>query len=222
MLNDSQKKEIALNLRDYVDTYASQAKAAASLKDVSEATIIQMLANRLKDISDSMFINISKQIGWASKHIALVETQDVRTMIEFFEIAREEGANFGIIGDPGSSKTFTAAWYAKANRKSAVYHIKCSDYWNKRIFLGEILSKMGITNTGYNVGEMMNAIVSNLRRQYQPVLIIDEIDKVSDNVLYFYITLYNELIGLCGIVILGTDYLRKRIERGVTAQHQRF
>jgi len=222
MITEIQKKEIFISLQNYIAGFNSQAKAAASLKEVSEATCIQILGNRWKEISDNMWMNVGKQIGWNTKQITLVETQDVRTLIEFFEIAREEGANFGITGISGSGKTFTAAWYANANRKNAVYHIACAEYWSKKMFLSEILSKMGITNTGFNVGEMMNAIVTNLRKQYQPLLIIDEIDKVSDNVLYFYITLYNELKGLCGIVMLGTDYLSKRIDKGVAKNTKGF
>lgn len=222
MITDNQKSEITLLLQKHVAGFSSQAKAFAALKDMSEATGIQMLNIKWKDISEQMWINVGKQIGWNTRQVSLVETQDVRTLVEFFTIAREEGANFGITGAPGSGKTFTAEWYAGINRKQPVYHIACSEYWNKKNFLGEILNKMGVTNTGYNVGEMMNAIVTNLRRQYQPLLIIDEIDKVSDNVLYFYITLYNELKGMCGIVMLGTDYLSKRINRGVLRNTKGF
>ncbi|MGN6601205.1 MAG: AAA family ATPase [Ginsengibacter sp.] len=222
MITEQQKKEIGIQLLNYVDGYTSQSKAFASLSNVSEATGIQILKGNWKDISDAMWINVGKQIGWNTKQVALVETQDVRTMVEYFSIAREEGANFAIIGAPGSGKTFTAQWYANQNRKQSVYHIACSEYWNKKQFLGEILYQMGVTNTGYNVGEMMGAIVSNLRRKFQPLLIIDEIDKVSDNVFYFYITLYNELKGLCGIVMMGTDYLSKRINRGVLRNTKGF
>jgi DNA transposition AAA+ family ATPase len=222
MITEIQKKEIATCLAEYVSKYQSQAKAANDLKDVSEATVIQMLNNKWKDISNQMWVNVGKQVGWNVKHIEIVETQDVRTMVEFFTIAREEGANFGITGSQGSGKTFTGQWYANINKKEPVYHVSCCEYWNKKMFLGEILAQMGINNTGYNVGEMMGAIVSNLRRQHEPLLIFDEIDKVSDNVLYFYITLYNELKGLCGIVMLGTDYLSKRIERGVARNTKGF
>jgi DNA transposition AAA+ family ATPase len=222
MITETQKREIADHLQKFVLSCKSQAAAASQLKNVSDATLSQINAGKWKDISDQMWLNIGKQIGWGAKRIDLVETQDVRTLIEFFEIAREEGANFAITGIPGAGKTFTSEYYASMHRKGAVYHIACSEYWNKKIFLSQILEKMGLSNTGYNVGEMMSAIVTHLRRQYQPLLIIDEIDKVSDNVLYFYITLYNELKGLCGIVLLGTDYLIKRIQRGVIRNTKGF
>ncbi len=214
MITATQKTEITAALSSYVDTYSSQAKAAASLAGISEALVIQVLKGNWKDISEAAWVSIGKQIGYFTNS-SFVETQDVRTMVEFFTVAREEGANFAIIGNPGSSKTSTSKFFETNNRKTGVYHIQCSEYWNKRQYLGAILGKMGVVNTGYNVGEMMSAIVSNLRRQVHPLLIIDEIDKLSDPVFLFYITLYNELHGLCGICMLGTDYLKKRILRGV-------
>lgn len=215
MYTANQKTDIQKLLVDYVDTFASQAKAAASLHNVSEATVIQILKNNWKDISEAMWTNVAKQIGYSANKVAIVETQDVTTMVDLFTIAREEGANFAIIGQPGSSKTFTSRFFETNNRKAGVFHIECSEYWNKKQFLSRILSKMGVQNTGYNVGEMMGAIVSNLRKQYQPLLILDEIDKLDDRVFLFYITLFNELHGVCGMVMLGTDYLKKRINRGV-------
>lgn len=44
---------------------------------------------------------------------------------------------------------------------------------------------------------------------------MDEADKLSDQVLYFFITMYNQLEDYCGLVLLATDFLEKRIRRGV-------
>jgi hypothetical protein len=44
---------------------------------------------------------------------------------------------------------------------------------------------------------------------------MDEADKLSDQVLYFFITLYNQLEGHCGIVLAATPHLEKRIKRGI-------
>ena len=41
---------------------------------------------------------------------------------------------------------------------------------------------------------------------------VDEADKLSDQVLYFFITL-NKLEDHCGIVLMATDYLQKKITR---------
>ena len=46
-------------------------------------------------------------------------------------------------------------------------------------------------------------------------VVLDEADKLSDQVLYFFISLYNQLEGQCGLVLCATNFLEKRITRGV-------
>jgi hypothetical protein len=51
--------------------------------------------------------------------------------------------------------------------------------------------------------------------QESPLIILDEADKLSDQVLYFFITLYSQLEDECGIVLCATSHLEKRILRGI-------
>ncbi len=74
---------------------------------------------------------------------------------------------------------------------------------------------MGRDYTGYTVGEMMSEAVRALKMQESPLLILDEADKLSDQVLYFFITLYNSLEDECGIVLCATQHLEKRIKKGI-------
>ena len=74
---------------------------------------------------------------------------------------------------------------------------------------------MGANVAGYTINDMMEEVVDALSRADNPLLILDEADKLSDQVLYFFITLYNQLEGRCGIVLCGTQYLKARIIRGV-------
>lgn len=62
---------------------------------------------------------------------------------------------------------------------------------------------------------MMAEAVRTLKIQDRPLLILDEADKLSDSVLYFFITLYNHLEDECGIVLCATNHLEKRIVRGI-------
>ena len=83
------------------------------------------------------------------------------------------------------------------------------------MFLSELLTSLGRDYTGFTVGEMMHEAVRTLKMQESPLLILDEADKLSDQVLYFFITLYNQLEDECGIVLCATNHLCKRIERGI-------
>lgn len=81
--------------------------------------------------------------------------------------------------------------------------------------MGKLLKCMGVSVSGTTVSEMMDDIVDTLKRKDAPLIILDEADKLTDQVLYFFISLYNQLEGHCGIILTATSFLQKRIERGV-------
>lgn len=200
-------------LMQYISQFESQAKACASLRNVSEATVINMKNGAWDKISDDMFRNIGKQVGWDVRGTwHSVETLDFNTLITFFADAKDYGNVYAITGPAGSGKSFTADFFAARTRNT--YHIVCAEYWNRKMFLSKVLEKMGIEHTGYNVAEMMDNIVEILMKQENPLLLLDEADKLSDQLLYFFITLYNALKGKCGIVLMATDFLTKRVTRG--------
>jgi hypothetical protein len=92
----------------------------------------------------------------------------------------------------------------------------CSEFWNKKTFVSELLRAMGRTTDGFaNVGDMISEAVRRLKMQDTPLVIIDEADKLPDRVLYFFITLYNQLQDGCGIVMFATSYLEKRLRNGI-------
>lgn len=62
---------------------------------------------------------------------------------------------------------------------------------------------------------MMSDIILALKKKETPLVVLDEADKLSDQVLYFFISLYNKLEDHVGIMLCATDYLEKRIKKGV-------
>ena len=212
MLKTEEKQKISKKLRQYVARYDSQNKAAKSLKGVSAATLSQVLNNNWELIKDEMWRNISSQIGYSNDWQG-VETRDFKTLTKILNDAQEYSNVFGVIGDAGSGKSFTIKHYAESHKRAFV--LSCNEYWNRKYFLVELLSKMGRDYTGLTVAEMVYEVVSMLKKQHKPLIIMDEADKLSDQVLYFFITLYNQLEDHCGIVMIATDHLQKRINKGL-------
>lgn len=214
-MTETQKKEIQAKLLEYIGQFDSQAKAVVTLNDVSEATVINIKTGKWANVSAEMWRKVGKQVGW---HVAgggwnLVETLDFTTLITYFADAKDYSNVFAITGAAGSGKTFTAEWYASS--ASNVFHLACAEYWNRKQFLGKLLQKMGVRDAGgLTVSELMDTIVDALLRMDSPLIILDEADKLNDNVLYFFITLYNLLKGRCGLVLMATEYLNTRITRG--------
>ncbi|MDX9703899.1 MAG: ATP-binding protein [Candidatus Auribacterota bacterium] len=212
-MDNLNKQQIADKLAGYCARYESQNKAAKSLKGVSAATISQMLNNNWELIKEEMWKNVAAQVGYTSERWEAVETRDFRILSALLADARENSNVFAVTGDAGSGKSFALRTFANENRR--VYLLSCNEYWNRKMFLQELLSAMGRDYSGFTVGEMMFEVVSNLKKQDSPLVIMDEADKLSDQVLYFFITIYNQLEDHCGIMLVATSHLEKRIKRGI-------
>lgn len=207
------KDQIVTILKTYISRYESQNKAANSLKGVSAATISQMVNGKWELIKDEMWRNVAAQIGASDTNAwVTVETSAFKALNSLLTDAQIHSNVFGVIGKAGSSKT--TAMKAYANNPDA-YRLQCAEYWNRKYFLSELLSVMGRDYSGMTVAEMMRDVVATLKKKDKPVIILDEADKLTDQVLYFFITLYNELENHCGIVICATNFLSKRIKKGL-------
>jgi DNA transposition AAA+ family ATPase len=197
----------------YCDRKGSQNKAANSLKGVSSATISHVLNGDWGLIKDEMWRNIAAQTGFKSDAWKVVETRDYKLLTGLLTDAQDNALVMAITGDSGTGKTFSLRSYCESHPRA--YLLQCAEYWNKKMFLQELLSAMGRDYSGYSIGEMMYECVSELKRQDSPMILLDEGDKLSDNVLQFFITLYNSLDGHCAIILCATNHLAKRLKRGV-------
>lgn len=211
-----EKVEIQGFLAEFVALYPSQAKAVTGLKNISEATIIAIKKGKWETISEAMWRSLGKQLGYISKKVEswkFVETTHTHELCSIYEDARLNSLVFGIVSSAGSGKTYPTEQYVAKTEN--VYHLNCAEYFNKKTFLSLLLKKMGKENTGYSTNEMVEAIVDLANKTENPLIILDEADKLSDQVLYFFITLYNLLADKCGIILMATPQFQKRIARGV-------
>ena len=118
-----------------------------------------------------------------------------------------------VTGSAGSGKTFAMTHYTEKNKR--VYMLGCSEFWNRKQFLAELLLAMGKDYSGYTIQEMMHEAVKQLKTTDRPLLILDEADKLSNQVFFFFITLYNKLENECGIALCATNHLEKRLREGI-------
>ena len=212
-MESTKKDQIVEKLKEYITRFESQNKAANSLKGVSSATISQMVNQNWDLIKDEMWRNVAAQIGYAESEWVAVETRDFKILTTLLHDAQLQSNVYAITGAAGTGKSFAIRQFASNNRK--VHLLKCAEYWNKKMFMQELLSAMGRDYAGFTIGEMMHEIVTELKRQQNPLVILDEADKLTDQVLYFFVTLYNQLEDQAGIILCATNYLEKRIKRGV-------
>lgn len=213
MITEAQKTEIKELLDAYVAKFPSQKKAANSINGVSEATVINIRKGKWEGITDELWRTLLSQVrSVETTEWKVAPTKSFNTMVKLLDNAREYSLIYAITAQEGHGKSQTTKWF-KDNRPN-VYRLECADYFNKKLFLSELMREMGLENSG-TVGEMMESIVRFIRRQQIATIILDEIDKLPDPSLYFFITLSNKLQDECAIITTSTDYFEKRILKGI-------
>jgi len=213
-MNRLKKEQIVNSLYVYCDRYGSQNKAANSLKNVSAATISQMLSVKWELISDEMWRSVASQIGVKLKEWNLVDTDTLLDLSKVLKDSKDDSQVMAAVGKAGSGKSTSIDHFRSCHKN--VFALKCNSFWNKKTFLSEILKEMGIEYRGLTESDMMSEAIHNITRMENPLLIFDEADKLSDASLYLFISLYNSIEEECGIVLCGTHHLEKRLLNGVS------
>ena len=212
-MKKTEKQAIAERLQAYVASKESQNKAAKTLQGVSAATVSQVLNGNWDLISEDMWRTIATQIGYDPRKWVVVETEGYSRMYDILTDAQANAIVFAVTGDAGCGKSQAIKMYGERNRNTLV--LSCSEYWNRKQFLMELLRSLGVDASGCTVVDMVADAVYQLKRREGVLLVLDEADKLSDQILYFFITLYNQLEDHIGIVLCATQHLEKRIVRGV-------
>lgn len=219
-MTDALKHQIVAALQNYITRFPSQNQAANSLPDVSAATLSNILNGKWDSINEKLWRRVAKHIGFSSGNVwQRVETTPARLLNSLLGDAQRSAIAYGIVMNAGGGKTDKARDYA-ANNANAFY-VGCHEFFNRKTFLSNILQVMGKDTSG-TVHDMLANVVRALKELDEPLLILDEFDKLNDQVTLFFITLFNLLENDCGIVIMATDHLKKRIEKGVHLNKKGF
>ena len=206
------KQKVIKALGELVERKGSQDKAAKSLKGVSSATISLILSGRGEEVRERMWQNLATQLEIGNEWV-IADTLQTMQLRALLEDAQRESLVMSVVAPAGTGKTQTSKLYESENKE--VYRLACSEFWTKNDFVDELLRSLGESGLGYTKRERMSKAIEALRRKNSPLIIFDEFDKLSDNVWFFFITLYNELEGKCGMVLLSTDSIEVRIKRGL-------
>lgn len=214
------KKGIVEALKAYTEQKGGQNKAANSIKGVSPATLSQMISGNWEHISDEMWRKVAKAIGYGAKVWNTAETATYQQVHALLQAAQEEARVMSLTAPAGSGKTYAAKEYEASHKN--VYRLMCDEFWSKNDFVEELLRVMGEKADGLTKRERLRLACDVLSRKEQPLLIFDEFDKLGDNVWSFFITLYNRLEEQCGMVLLSTDYIEKRMRMGLKYQRKGY
>ena len=216
IISNEKKDEIRRMLEKYCDRYGSRNSAAQSLKNVSASTISSILNGKYENISDAMWKSIRSQVNdpTASGEWQIVDTPTFKDVRFVLEQAQADQSMIWLTVKAGSGKTATAEFYRAQNRN--VIYLLCDEDMRKSSFAIELARAAGMRiNTQRTAREKIMQVIDFIAEMDNPLIIFDEGDKLSDNLLCYFITIYNHLEGHAGIVFLSTDYMQRRMEKGI-------
>jgi hypothetical protein len=216
-----EKEIIREGLRAYCSRFESQNRAANSLNNISAGTVSTILNGKFESVSDEMFRSVRAQIltpgpspngegrGWT-----VVETPLFRDVTGVLVKAQKESEVTWVIAPAGAGKTLSAQAYIREHRN--VYYLLCDEDMKKWDFVRELAQAVGLKfRRGTRIREILMAVIALLGEQDRPLLILDEGDKLNDNILYYFITIYNRLVDKAGMVFLSTSYMQRRMQNGI-------
>lgn len=209
---DEQKKKIKKDLRNYVLVQAdgSANKASKQLTSVSNGTISNVLNDNWEKVGQPMWQNIQNQVCVKGEWVYV----DIRPSLFIETVIKDAAENSsvkGLVGIAGGCKSKSVLRTEIPN----VFVVSCHEYFTSRDFLEGICEAMGVKIYSNRISTLMKEIVKHLLKLKNPVIIIDEADKLDRKVLYFFISLFNALEGKCALIIQATHFLQSFIKNGV-------
>lgn len=217
-LTVEQKNAIRESLQAYIASYGSQNKAANSL-DVAAATLSAINKGDYAKISDEMWLKLSTKIGGTTQGEAVMVETSVTRDLSFCMAENRANRDFiWAISPAGSGKTVVAK---VARQQTNTFYILCDEDMKKKEFALEFARSAGIrVNSSKNARSIIMEVVEYIREHKDVLIIFDEADKLSDNILNYFITIFNYFEDMegnqsVGIQFISTDYIATRMERGL-------
>ena len=206
------------HVQDWITRLGSQSKVADKI-GVSVASLSLWLNGKYGADTSKMDAKIAAALGYQEDGWQVVTSIANYRKIEFVvRSCKQESMWMAISNKAGSGKTQTLEHLFNRDLSGSVIFIQAEE-WNARQFLLELAERTcGVPKRSYtDIPTLLKLITEYLNRLAadQPLLIIDEADKLRPAALRKLIPIYNRTEHRLGCVLAGTENLHKEIARGV-------
>lgn len=212
------RNRLMQHVQDWITRLGSQSKVAEKI-GVSVASLSLWLNGKYGADTAKMDAKIAAALGYQEDGWQVVTSIANYRKIEFVvRSCKQESMWMAISNKAGSGKTQTLEHLFNRDLSGSVIFIQAEE-WNARQFLLELAERTcGVPKRAYtDIPTLLKLITEYLNRLAadQPLLIIDEADKLRPAALRKLIPIYNRTEHRLGCVLAGTENLHKEIARGV-------
>lgn len=173
-------------------------------------------------IGDVHYTRAAKAVGYAleKQYWSTVATHQLVDILYHLEQSRERGSLKMIIGESGCGKTYSVNTYCQENPEH-IYRITLSNTASIYDVIDELTEKIGLSTTIKRQGKVVR-VIKRLQeladKGVKPQIVMDECENVKLPILGLWKGMYDQLIGRCSIVLLGTPELQDMLKSFVRRQ----
>lgn len=214
-MNDVLKKEIATAAKTYIDEKGISLNELSRRADINQAYVSQIMSQKVDNIADKWYYTMAKTIGYPIDVIYWehVQTPQYKAIVTYLEEARENGRNRILIGDTGCGKTYAIDRYVMS-KPQGTFRITVSSLHTIHNLVDDLMYAIGLEPCGVIVSRLRN--IAHKLSMYQleglnPLIIIDECENMKSQAFGLIKSLYDQLEGVCPVVLIGTSQIEHKI-----------
>ena len=218
-------------LIQHIDLWKSKLGSYAGVArkcEINAAALSTILAGKYGANEAQMLQKIAKKLDYRESTWKVVRTLANYKRIEaLLADAKHESMWFAISNKAGSGKTAAMEDLFNRDTTGTLVFIQAEE-WSGRQFLikliGKTLGESELSGGYKTIAQLTDMVVNffNDMSLENPVLLIDEADKLRPAALRTLIPIYNRTEGRLGLILSGTENLKKEIQAGVRLHKKGF
>ena len=210
------------SFKEFLDKYKISQNKAAESAGYAGSVVSQWLNGTYKGDADAVESALQtwmerEKNRRSRRSVPLVETENLRRIINAIQIAHEERDIAVITGPAGVGKTTALRKYAAENPNGSIL-IEVDESMGKIALIKEIAEKLSIDRNGSHV-DLVRRVAATLADR-DVIVIVDEADYLNDGALELIRRVVNDK-GQSGLVLCGLQRLVFRI-KNLKNDHQQL
>lgn len=180
----------------------------STVLDVSESTLSNIQNNKVNSLSKAILYKIWN--GLNNNDWTILKTHNLQDIFRACKEAKQLNRIVGLVGFTGAGKTIGLQQYYKKNDNT--FLVTAHKSMRSKQFFKSILKSIGISFDGSVYG-MITRIADEMNALENPLLMIDEVGKLSPTVMMYLHDLRNYTENSLGIVLCGVDYFKENLKK---------